>query len=215
MFVIEEGQGFEGVVSSLHHPDKDIDQHFKESHDYASLEHTQGAKANENIHMDEGGELYYDHQESDEANQEEMDYVNQMDYANQMDDYQEHHTMGGSLHDPNIQEYQAMHPDDHYEEAQMQRTGRSGRSAADGKEANSRMTRSKFEVGDTREVHENMGNLKQIVSGRKNILQLTKDGFAFTFGSGEFSVSGHGGSSDVRKPQILKHLSDKRVVQIA
>jgi alpha-tubulin suppressor-like RCC1 family protein len=98
----------------------------------------------------------------------------------------------------------------------MHRTRGSGRSATNNGER-ARTPGSKFEMGNTRTIQESMGHLKQIVSGKNHILQLTRDGYVFSYVTTDFfpSVSGHGGSKVVPKPQLIKHLSDKRVVQIA
>lgn len=46
-------------------------------------------------------------------------------------------------------------------------------------------------------------------------MNLTRDGDVFSHGIGNFCVAGHGGSKSIEKPQILKPLRDKRVVQVA
>ena len=60
-----------------------------------------------------------------------------------------------------------------------------------------------------------MGHIQQIACGREHVLKLTRDGDVFSYGSGKFSVAGHGGSKEAINPIILKPLQDKRVVKIA
>ena len=60
-----------------------------------------------------------------------------------------------------------------------------------------------------------MGHIQQISCGRDHVLKLTRDGDVFSYGSGRFSVAGHGGSREALSPMILKPLQDKRVVKIA
>jgi alpha-tubulin suppressor-like RCC1 family protein len=132
----------------------------------------------------------------------------------QMDEeeaYYEQQQNDGFPQDPNIQEYQQ---NDNDGDTKMHRTRGSGRSATNNGER-ARTPGSKYEMGNTRTIQESMGHLKQIVSGKNHILQLTRDGYVFSYGASDFSVSGHGGSKVVTKPQLVKHLSDKRVVQIA
>lgn len=219
MFVLEEGEGFEGVVSSLHSPDKDIDKLFEKPNRQRGSYNDNPGKVKEQkvMEFEDGNYQDYDHQESEMANQEEMNYMNQM-HDNEMDDeyqYEEHNYNEAYHHDPNIQEYQEMQQEENYGETKMHRTRGSGRSATGGNQERARTPGSKIEMGNTRTIQENMGHLKQICSSKNHILQLTRDGFVFSYGTADFSVSGHGGSKITRKPQILKHLSDKRIVQIA
>jgi alpha-tubulin suppressor-like RCC1 family protein len=60
-----------------------------------------------------------------------------------------------------------------------------------------------------------MGRLQQIQCGKDHTLNLTRDGDVFSHGVGTFCAAGHGGSRAAEKPQILKPLRDKRVIQIA
>jgi alpha-tubulin suppressor-like RCC1 family protein len=66
-----------------------------------------------------------------------------------------------------------------------------------------------------RSPHDNIGHLKQIAAGRAHILHLTRDGFVFSYGSGEFSAAGHGGAALAYSPQILRPLSDKRILMVS
>lgn len=221
IYVLEEGEGFEGIVSSLHPPENDIDRLFEEPITPSKPDHMEytGHVQEENM-MDFEGENYQDeeHMESEEANQEEVNYINQMQQHNMNEDmedqyYEEYNEE--MPQDPNIQEYQMqMEQDEHEDNTKVQRTRGSGRSTSNNKER-ARTPGSKFEMGNTRTIQENMGHLKQIVTSKNHILQLTRDGFVFSYGTGDFVVTGHGGSGSVYKPQILKHLSDKRIVRIA
>lgn len=60
-----------------------------------------------------------------------------------------------------------------------------------------------------------MGQLKQIVTGVDHTLHLTRDGFVYSFGEGDYSVAGQGGSRKTQTPMILKQLTDQRVTQVA
>lgn len=212
LFVLEEGEGFEGVVSSLHPPENDIDRLFEDNtnrrHD-TSPDHPGQIKEQKVMEFEDGNyDNYDDHQESELANQDEINYMNQMRDSEQ---YQDHYNEGFPQ-DPNIQEYQNMQ-NEYDGDTKMHRTRGSDRSNTGGDRA--RTPASRFEMGNTRTIHENMGHLKQIVSSKNHILQLTRDGFVFSYGTSDFSVAGHGGSTPTPKPKILKHLSDKRVIQIA
>ena len=70
-------------------------------------------------------------------------------------------------------------------------------------------------LGSVESAHENLGFLKQIAAGKQHILHLTEDGFVYSYGSGLFSVSGHGGAYSNLQPQIIKALSNKKIIQIA
>lgn len=220
MFVLEEGEGFEGAVSSLHPPENDLDRLFNENPKPIDPQADPTGKVTQERVMEFEDEGYQeqDHQESDQANQEEMEYINQMhenqrqiDYEN---NYGEQQYNEAFPQDPNIQEYQQMHQNEYDDDAQMRRT-RGSRKTMTNDGDRVRTPGSRVEMGNTRTIQENMGHLKQIVASKNHILQLTRDGFVFSYGTGDFSVTGHGGSQAVLKPRILKHLSDKRVVQIA
>ena len=178
MFVLEEGEGFEGVVSSLHDAQEDVGK----------------IQDQRELKLDE------DPNENREMVQEAMNY----EHDPNMEDFEG---------DPNLHEYQQENELDG--ETKMHRTRGSGRSVTGQKGERARTPGSKYDMGNTRAGQDSTGHLKQIVSGKKHIIQLTRDGYVFSYGDSEFSVSGHGGSKIVEKPQILKHLSDKRVVQIA
>lgn len=60
-----------------------------------------------------------------------------------------------------------------------------------------------------------MGHLISVASGRNHSLHLTRDGDVFSYGSGQFSAVGHGGSKAQLQPTVLKPLRDKRIIQIA
>lgn len=214
LYVLEEGEAYEGIISSLHPPENDIDRLFSERRQAEEQhEHTGRVKEENIMEFDDGG-YQDDHQESEEANQEEMNYINSMqehqDRMDEMGDYEEHHYTQGFPQDPNLQEYREMQQNEYDDNEQniRQRQGRNNDTAN-----NSPI--SKVEMGNTRNMQERMGHLKQIASSRNHILQLTRDGFVYSHGIGEFSCTGHGGSRSDQKPQILKHLSDKRVAQIA
>lgn len=177
MFVLEEGEGFEGVVSPLH-----------------DIGDNQGEVQEQNeIHLE------------DEPQEKEI-----AGEANNYENYPNNEEFEG---DPNINEYQQEQENDGG--TKMHRTRGSGRSVTGQKGERARTPGSRYEMGNTRNIQESTGHLKQIVSSKNHIIQLTRDGYVFSYGNNEFSVSGHGGSKVVDTPQILKHLSDKRVVQIA
>jgi alpha-tubulin suppressor-like RCC1 family protein len=159
-----------------------------------------------------------DHAESEEANQEEMNYIGQMNQQQmQMDqEYEDDQMHYDELpQDPNIQEYQAMQQEEYEGDTKLHRTRGSGRSGTGNNGERARTPGSKFDMGNTRTLQNTIGHLKQIVCSKYHTLQLTRDGFVYSYGNADFSVSGHGGSKTTPQPQILKHLSDKRVVQIA
>lgn len=60
-----------------------------------------------------------------------------------------------------------------------------------------------------------MGHVVVVASGRNHSVHLTRDGDAFTYGSGLYSAVGHGGARSIPSPQVLKPLRDKRIVQVA
>ena len=212
LFVLEEGQGYEGIISSLHPPENDIDKLFNDNRPTDENQEHIGRVKEENIMEFDDGGYQDDHQESEEANQEEINYINSMnehrENMDEMGDYDEHHYTQGYPQDPNIQEYKEMHQNESDEDNVQFNTGR-------GNDQGINSPGSKAELGNTRNIQERMGQIKQIASSRNHILQLTRDGFVYSNGVGEFSVTGHGGSRSVQRPQILKHLSDKRVAQIA
>ena len=168
------------------------------------------------MQYDNDGYQEEEHMESEQANQDEINYINQMNQQQQMNDMDDMEDgYQGFPQDPNIQEYQEMQEQAENDgDTKLHRTRGSGRSTGQNRER-ARTPGSKFEMGNTRTIQENMGHLKQIVASKSHILQLTRDGFVFSKGTGDFSVTGHGGAHIVPKPQILKHLSDKRVIQIA
>lgn len=212
MYVLEEGEGFEGLISSLHPPEKDIDRLFYNENYNENMKNDYEGDIKEEKVMQFEEENYQDeeHMESEEANQEEINYINQM----QADEEHQKTFHEGFPQDPNIQEFQQMQREEDDGDVKMHRTRGSGRSTSNNQDR-ARTPGSKFEMGNTRTIQENIGHLKQIVASKSHILQLTRDGFVFSYGTGDFSVSGHGGSTPVPRPQILKHLSDKRIVQIA
>lgn len=215
VFVLEEGEGFEGVVSSLHPPEKDLDRLFENERQQQYNENTGYVQAEKE--MEFGDENYQDeeHMESEEANQEEINYMNQMQQNLDEADMEEYDEDNEEYHqDHNLQEYQNYQHAEQDGDTKLYRTRGSGRSQT-GNNERARTPGSKYEMGNTRTIQDSMGHLKQIVASKNHILQLTRDGFVFSYGTGEFSVSGHGGSKVCPKPEILKHLSDKRVVQIS
>jgi hypothetical protein len=75
MFVLEEGEGFEGVVSSLHPPEKDIDRIFQAEDPLETMGDNPGEIREQKIMELDDQNYQDDHQESEEANQEELDYI--------------------------------------------------------------------------------------------------------------------------------------------
>jgi len=159
-----------------------------------------------------------EHQESEEANQEEINYIGQMN-QNQVqmeDEYDgEQQYQNEFPQDPNIQEYQDIQQNENDGDTKLHRTRGSGRSTTVNNGERARTPGSKYDMGNTRTMQNTVGHLKQIVCSKYHTLQLTRDGFVYSYGNPDFSVSGHGGSKYTPQPQILKHLSDKRVIQIA
>jgi len=47
------------------------------------------------------------------------------------------------------------------------------------------------------------------------MINLTREGGVYSYGSGKFSAAGHGGSKEIHSPMILKPLRDKIVISIA
>ena len=214
LYVLEEGEGYEGVISSLHPPENDIDRLFEENRQVEEQHGHTGRVREENIMEFDDGGYQDDHQESEEANQEEMNYINSMqehqDHMDEMGDYEEHHYTQGFPQDPNLQEYKEMQQNEnddneHYSAQKQVRNNENGNGSPI----------SNADMGNSKNLQERMGHLRQIASSKNHVLQLTRDGFVYSHGIGEFSWTGHGGSKNVPKPQILKHLSDKRVAQIA
>ncbi|CAI2374842.1 unnamed protein product [Moneuplotes crassus] len=148
-------------------------------------------------------------QDPDEVNPEDIPY-NQTPEGEQ---YEENSKIDNFEGDPNIQEFHDQEMNER--NTQIQRTRGSRRSGTGNGDDRGRTAGSEYEMGNTRTYHEGSSHLKQVVSGKNHIIQLSRDGYVSSFGNDEFSVSGHGGSKIVDTPQILKHLSDKRVVQIA
>ena len=65
------------------------------------------------------------------------------------------------------------------------------------------------------EMADNLGYLVQICAGKQHILHLTEDGHVYSYGSGIYGVCGQGGAACCFQHQILKSLSDRKVMQIA
>ncbi len=63
--------------------------------------------------------------------------------------------------------------------------------------------------------NENLGYLVQICAGKQHILHLTEEGHVYSYGSGIYGVCGQGGAACCFQHQILKSLSDRKVIQIA
>lgn len=63
-------------------------------------------------------------------------------------------------------------------------------------------------------VNEDIGAIRMIASSKEHIVQLTRDGTVFTHGSGNYGIAGQGGSVGSLRPQLLKQLNDKRIVQV-
>ena len=62
---------------------------------------------------------------------------------------------------------------------------------------------------------DNLGYLVQICAGKQHILHLTEEGHTYSYGSGIYGVCGQGGAACCFQHQILKSLSDRKVLQIA
>lgn len=64
-------------------------------------------------------------------------------------------------------------------------------------------------------INEDIGPIQMIASSQQHIVQLTRDGSVFTHGAGNYGLVGQGGSVGSLRPQLLKQLNDKRIIQIA
>lgn len=63
--------------------------------------------------------------------------------------------------------------------------------------------------------NENLGYLVQICVGKQHIMHLTEEGHIYSYGSGIYGVCGQGGAACCFQHQILRSLSDRKVIQIA
>lgn len=62
---------------------------------------------------------------------------------------------------------------------------------------------------------ESLGYLIQICAAKQHILYLTEQGNVYSYGSGVYGVCGQGGARCCYQQQILRPLSDRKVIQIA
>lgn len=75
MFVLEEGEGFEGIVSSLHPPEKDLERVFHQEERFETMDDNTGNIKEQKIMEFDDQNYQDDHEESEEANQDELDYI--------------------------------------------------------------------------------------------------------------------------------------------
>lgn len=186
MFVLEEDG-----VSPLHPPEKDLDRRF-----YEQDQDDNPGEVKEQKVM-EFDEEYQEHQESEIANQEEM-YMQeaqmqeaQMNEAQMQMDQEEYYA------DQYAQMEDEYQQNEH--ETKMYRTRGSGRSQTGPNDERARTPGVGLEMGNTRMIQENMGHLKEIAGSKNHILQLTRDGFVYSYGSAGAITDQHFTSSDKMK----------------
>jgi alpha-tubulin suppressor-like RCC1 family protein len=99
--------------------------------------------------------------------------------------------------------------------------GEKEREGAGGKEEEFPMAENALAAAEKEEAHsvasvnENLGYLIQICAGKQHILHLTEDGQVYSYGSGMYGVCGQGGAACCFQHQVLRSLSDRKVLQIA
>ncbi len=82
-------------------------------------------------------------------------------------------------------------------------------------ETGAQMKPNGHEEGRAEPASDSLGYLVQICAGKQHILHLTEEGHVYSYGSGIYGVCGQGGAACCFQHQILKSLSQRKVIQIA